>query len=428
MKKNLIVSILVLAAAAGGAGWWASHRSADANAATAGNGRGGPQSVSVAVAQQRDVPVTIEAAGTVVALNSVEIRPQVSSTVRQVAIQEGQFVRKGDLLFTFDDRTDRANLDKARAQSQRDRATLADLERQWQRAQDLRAQNFIAQSSVDSVLAQLDAQRAAVQADEAAVQASDVALSFGALRAPLAGRIGTIAVNPGSLVQPSGAALVTINQIDPVGVSFSVPEAQLGAVLNSVAGPAGSSAGNHAKPGAKSGGKDAAGDTSLAALNVLLPSERGRGQPAATLPGSLIFVDNTVDTTTGTIRVKGAVPNAQQQLWPGQYVTVRLALRTLKDAIVIPQAALIQRGTERSVYVVGADGAAQARPVQLRYPFGELAVVEGLQAGDKVVVDGKQNLRPGTLVREVAASAGKGASGAAGAASSASAAASGADR
>jgi RND family efflux transporter MFP subunit len=417
MKKNLIVSILVLAAAAG-AGWWASHRSADANAATAGNGRGGPQSVSVAVAQQRDVPVTIEAAGTVVALNSVEIRPQVSSTVRQVAIQEGQFVRKGDLLFSFDDRTDRANLDKARAQSQRDRATLADLERQWQRAQDLRAQNFIAQSSVDSVLAQLDAQRAAVQADEAAVQASDVALSFGALRAPLAGRIGTIAVNPGSLVQPSGAALVTINQIDPIGVSFSVPEAQLGAVLNSVAGPAGSSAGNHAKPGAT-------GSPPLAALNVLLPSERGRGQPAATLPGSLIFVDNTVDTTTGTIRVKGAVPNAQQQLWPGQYVTVRLALRTLKDAIVIPQAALIQRGTERSVYVVGADGTAQARPVQLRYPFGELAVVEGLQAGDKVVVDGKQNLRPGTLVREVAASAGKGASGAA---SGASAAASGAAR
>ncbi|MEX8520688.1 MAG: efflux RND transporter periplasmic adaptor subunit [Leptothrix sp. (in: b-proteobacteria)] len=427
MKKNLIASILVLAAAAGGAGWWASHRSADANVATAaaGNGRGGPQSVSVAVAQQRDVPVTIEAAGTVVALNSVEIRPQVSSTVRQVAIQEGQFVRKGDLLFSFDDRTDRANLDKARAQLQRDRVTLADLERQWQRAQDLRAQNFIAQSSADSVLAQLDAQRAAVQADEAAVQASDVALSFGALRAPLAGRIGTIAVNPGSLVQPSGAALATINQIDPIGVSFSVPEAQLGAVLHGVVGPAGSSAGNHARPGAKSGGKDAAGDTPLAALNVLLPSERGRSQPATLLPGRLIFVDNTVDTTTGTIRVKGAVPNAQQQLWPGQYVTVRLALRTLKDAIVIPQAALIQRGTERSVYVVGADGTAQARPVQMRYAFGELAVVEGLQVGDKVVVDGKQNLRAGTPVREMAASAGKGASGAA---SGASAAASGAAR
>lgn len=409
MKTNVLASILTVAAAAGATGWWFSTRSNAANGsevasapagAASGNRSAAPQSVSIVLAQQRDVPVVIEAAGTVVALNSVEVRPQVSSTVQRIAIQEGQTVRKGDLLFSFDDRADRANLDKARAQLQRDRAQLADLQRQWQRAQDLRAQNFIAQSSADSVLAQLEAQQATVRSDEAAVQAGEVALSFMTLRAPLSGRVGAIAVNPGSLVQPSGAALLTINQIDPIGVSFTVPEAQLGALLNHHAGaataakPAGQATSTAAA--AKGNGQD------TAALQVLLPGERGRGKPAEMLPGQLNFIDNAVDTATGTIRVKGAVPNPQQRLWPGQYVRVRLALRTLKDAIVVPQAALIQRGVERSVYLVEADGNAQLRTVQLRYPFGELAVVEGLQAGDKVVVDGKQNLRPGTPVREVA--------------------------
>ena len=350
------------------------------------------QVVSLATAQLRDVPVTLEAAGTVLPLNTVELRPQVSTTVRAIAIKEGQNVRQGELLFSFDDRADQANLDKARAQLLRDKATLADLNRQWQRAQDLRAQNFISAAAADTVASQLDAQKAAVVADEAAVKAAQVAQSYASLRAPLSGRAGQINVHPGSLVTPAMAApLVTISQIDPIGVSFNLPEGQLAALLR----------GGEAGQGAKGAG-----------LSVLLPAAgpQRAGAPREALDGVVSFIDNAVDTASGTIKVKGQVPNGRQQLWPGQYVTVKMTLRTLKDAVVLPQAALILRGQERVVYVVGADLQAQLRPVQVRYAAGDLVAVDGVQPGEKVVVEGKQNLRPGGLVREAPAGPGKAAS------------------
>jgi RND family efflux transporter MFP subunit len=374
-KKTLSLWIVVLLLAAAAAGAAVLLRKPGQPGPRAGGVAA--QVVSIGLAQKRDVPVRIEAAGTVVSLNSVEIRPQVSSTVRNVAIKEGQFVRKGDLLFSFDDRSDRANLEKAQAQLLRDRATLADLERQWQRAQDLRAQNFIAQSAADTVLSQLEAQRALVRADEAAVHASQVALSYNAIRSPLAGRAGAIAVHPGSLVQPSGNPLVTISQVDPIGVSFTVPETQLGSLLRGEA---------------------------AAAVEVVLPADaHGAHNGPSALQGQVSFVDNTVDPASGTVRVKGMLPNPKQHLWPGQFVTVRMTLRTLKDATVVPQAALILRGNDRSVYVVDAGGVARLKPVQLRYAAGELAVVDGVQPGERVVLEGKQNLRPGTPVREAAA-------------------------
>jgi RND family efflux transporter MFP subunit len=381
-KKNLSLSIvagvaLVLVLV------WVSLRGRSESSATAAVPSGpAAQSVSVAKVLQRDVPVAIEATGTVVSLNTVEVRPQVSSTIRTVAIKEGQFVKKGDLLFAFDDRTDRANLEKARAQLARDRATLSDLERQWQRAQDLRAQNFIAQSAADTVLSQLESQRALLRSDEAAVHASEVALSYNQLRSPLAGRAGAITVYPGSLVSPTGNALVTISQVDPIGVSFTVPEGQLSALL--------------------AGGDGGAGAT----LDVRVPTDRNSGGPEVPLvQGRVSFVDNSVDASSGTIRVKGELPNPKQQLWPGQFVSVQMTLRTLKDALVVPQAALILRGQERSVYVVDASGLAQLRRVQQRYATGNTAVVEGLQPGETVVLEGKQNLRPGTPVRATPADA-----------------------
>lgn len=359
------------------------------------------QVVTLATVQLRDMPVSIEAAGTVVPLNTVDVRPQVTSTVRSMAIKEGQMVKKGDLLFSLDDRADQANLDKARAQLLRDKATLADLQRQWQRAQDLRAQNFIAQAAADTVLSQLDAQKAAVVADEAAVKAGEVAVSYASVRSPLTGRAGQISVNPGSLVAPATASttspLVTISQIDPIGVSFSVPEGQLAALLR----------GGDEGKGAKG-----------AAVSVLLPNAGPQRSGAAreTLEGAVSFIDNAVDTASGTIKVKGEVPNPRQQLWPGQYVTARLTLRTLKDATVVPQAAIILRGQERVVYVVDAEMVAQLRTVQVRFAAGDSVAVDGLKPGEKVVVEGKQNLRPGGLVREAAAAAARGASGAASAA------------
>ena len=160
---------------------------------------------------------------------------------------------------------------------------------------------------------------------------------------------------------------------------------------------------------------------------MLLPlgGERRRGEAPHSLPGRLVFVVNAVDTASGTILVKGSLANPRQQLWPGQYVSVRLTLRTLEQAQVIPQAAVIQRGAERSVYVVAPDGSARPKVVQLRQSLGELIAVEGLDDGDRVVVEGKQNLRPGTPLRiAVPASAGAASGGTAGGATAASAAAS----
>jgi len=326
----------------------------------------------------------------------------VSGSVSEVVVREGQFVRRGDLLFRLDDRAHRADLERARAQLLRDQATLADLNRQLTRAQDLRAQNFIAQSAVDSVLAQVEAQRAAVAADQAAIRSSEVALSFDTITSPLSGRAGAVAVYRGSLVQPTGASLVTVSQIDPIGVSFTLPEAHLGAVLRA-SGLKQSTATPRKAALAATGPRAAAAASAVGggAIAVSLPNaERGRGDVNDDMTGRITFVDNAVDTTTGTIRVKGEVPNASHRLWPGQYVTVRMTLRTIQGAIVIPQNALLIRGNERSVYVVRSDGTVDARPVQPRYSAGEVVAVDGLEPGEKVVVEGKQNLRPGSTVRE----------------------------
>lgn len=349
-----------------------------------------PQNVSVMPVRQADVPVTVEASGTVTALQSVDLRAQTTSTVAQVLVKDGQNVKKGELLFRFDDRADRAALDKARAQLARDRAALADLERQWNRAKELKAQNFIAQNAVDSAQANAEAGQALVRSDEAAVQAAQVAVSYNELRAPISGRAGIVNVYPGSLVQANASAvpLVNIAQLDPIGISFTVPETQLASLL-----------------AATRGGE--------LAVEALLPPGSPRG--AAAVKGRVTAVDNLVDASTGTIKVKAEFANAAQTLWPGQYLRVRVTLRTLQGVTVVPQAALIIRGNERSVYVVGPDNTARLVPVQVRAALGEQAVVEGLEATAQVVMDGKQNLRPGTPLRiqAPAAAASKPASGAA---------------
>jgi RND family efflux transporter MFP subunit len=377
-KKALVLGGLAALVAVAAAALWLRPAGAGKGEAPAV----AAQAVNIVRALQRDVPVTIEATGTVVSLNTVEVRPQVSSTVRQVAIKEGQFVRQGDLLFLFDDRGDRANLEKARAQLLRDRATLEDLERQYRRSQELRDQNFIAQSAVDTVLSNVDAQRALVVSDEAAIHASEVSLSYNQIRSPLSGRAGAIGVYPGSLVAPTGPALVTISQVDPIGVSFTVPESQLGPLLQ----------------------KHAAG--APARVTVQVPGTPASSATAGGVVGQVSFVDNTVDAQTGTIRVKGVFPNPAQQLWPGQFVTARMTLSTLAGATIVPQSSLILGANQQRVlYVVDESNAAQLRNVQLRYAYGDNAVVDGVKPGERVVTEGKQNLRPGTPVRDASASA-----------------------
>ena len=351
---------------------------------------GGAVSVTAVRAHKRDVDVTLEATGTVASLNSVDIRSQVSSVITKVNINEGQFVKAGELLFTLDSRTDEVNVAKARAQLAKDNAALADAQRQLARSRDLLAQNFISQGAVDTTQTLVDTQQSVVAADRAAVEAAKVALGYNRIVAPASGRAGAINVFAGTTVQPGGAVLVTITQLDPIAVSFSLPQRHLNDALQALRA---------------GGGK------------VLAHLPEGRGM----VTGKLRFVDNAVDANSGTVRAKAQFDNHDDALWPGAFVTVRLTVQTLKDATVVPQAALIQSPRGTIVYTVDAQNKAVARPVEVVYASGLEAAVTGVQPGERVVVDGRQNLRAGAAVVERAASGAAGGRGAASAASATSA-------
>lgn len=375
--RRALVIVLLLAAIAVAAWWWwrpggqgAASPTAAAPAASAASGAGGPPvAVSLVPAERRDVPVLLEATGTVTALNSVDVRPQISSVVTKVHIREGQFVKAGEPLFTLDSRSDEANLGKAQAQLQKDLAALADAQRQLARSKELFAQNFISQGAVDTNQALVDSAQAVVAADKAAIDAARVALSYSRIAAPQAGRIGQVTIVPGSYVQPAGTAMVTITQLDPIAVGFNLPQRNLADALAAL--------------------RDGSGS-----VQAVLPEGRG------TLTGKLQFVDNTVDAATGTVRVKAMFDNREQKLWPGAFVGVKLAVQTLKGAVVVPQAAIVQSPRGRVVFVVEAGNRVAAKPVEIVYAAGNDAVVTGLAGGERVVLDGRQNVRPGGVVVE----------------------------
>lgn len=320
------------------------------------------------MAQQRDLALTLKATGSVTPISSVDVKPQISSVITRVHFAEGQFVRAGQLLFTLDSRTDEANVAKARAQLVKDHATLADAQRQLVRSKQLLAQNFISQGAVDTNQSLVDSQAALVTADQAAIDAARVPLSYARITAPGAGRAGAVTVFAGSAVQANLTTLVTITQLDPIAVSFNLPQSNLGDVLSALNGEG----------------------TSVA---VTIPNGGG------TLTGKLQFVDNAVDAASGTVKVKAVFANPAGKLWPGAFVDVALNARTIKDAVVIPQAAIIQSARGSIVYALEA-GKAVLRPVKLLYAQGEEAAVSGIRAGEAIVLDGRQNLRPGVSIVE----------------------------
>jgi RND family efflux transporter MFP subunit len=364
VSRTTIAAVAAVAVVtAAGAAWWKSHSNSEAEAAARRGG--GATLVTIAIAQKQDVPVEVVVNGNVVSLNTVDVKPQVSNVVQKVHVKEGDSVRAGQLLFTLDARADVANLEKAKAQMLKDQATLADLERQYKRSQELLAQNFIAKSATENALSQVEAQRAAVAADRAAVQSAQVALSYDEIRAPIAGRTGAIPVFAGTLVQ-SSMTLVTVTQLDPIAVTFPVPEGRLQDLLDAAK-----------------------------AKSPVVATIPGRAEP---LKGALTFVDNTVDPSVGVVRAKAQFDNKDRLLWPGQYVNTSITVRMLKDATVIPAAAIVTSPAGRIVYIV-KDDTVQPRAVQLDYTAGERAVVRGVQPGERIVMEGKQNLRPGSHVR-----------------------------
>ncbi|MDQ3187119.1 MAG: efflux RND transporter periplasmic adaptor subunit [Pseudomonadota bacterium] len=327
--------------------------------------------VVTAVVTQRDVAVRFTANGQVSAQQMVAVRPQLSAVIRSVNIKEGQYVRKGERLFTLDARTEDANLSKTEGQLAKSRADLRNAERNLERQRELFRQNFISQAALEVAENQVEGLRAQLLIDQAAVQATRVARGFSEITAPIAGRTGAIPVYQGSLVQPDDV-LVSITQIDPINVSFNLPESAFGPLKKALA-------------------------KGEVPVNVALDAAGKQ-----TRKGQLIFVDNAVDTASGTIALKAEFPNADSRLWPGMFVTVTLAPRTLTDALTVPVQA-VQHGPEKKfVYVIGEDGKASPLPVEVRLIQDGFAVIEGegMAPGIRVVMEGALNLRPGSMVTE----------------------------
>jgi RND family efflux transporter MFP subunit len=368
MKKKSLAILVGAVVVVGGGIWYLTHSGSESAAAkTAAGGQQGPTTVSVMTPQRQDVPVILQANGTVTPISTVDLHPQTTSTIARVHIKEGQFVKAGELMFSLDDRSERANVDKAQAQVERDRAALADLERQYKRSQELLSKNFIAQGAVDTLKSQVDSARALMNSDMAATRSVSVDASYTTIRAPMAGRVGAINVYPGSLVQMT-TSLTTITQLDPITVAFTLPESALSAVLQ-----------------AQHEGK--------------VPVQVQLGNSDKKIAGALSFIDNTVDPVAGVIRVKAQFDNKDTMLWPGQYVNAQLTSQVLKNAMVVPQNAIISNTRGTFVYAVGPDQTAQVVNIKRLHSFGDNAAVTGLSGTEQVIVDGKQNLRPGGKVR-----------------------------
>ncbi len=328
--------------------------------------------VVVATAALKNVPVQVSAIGTVETQWTVGIKSMVAGELTKVYFQEGQDVKKGDLLFTIDKRPFEAELAQAEATLARDIAQAVNARSQAQRYQSLLKDGVVAKEQTEQMQTSADALEAAVRADRAAVENARVQLQYCSIYAPISGRTGNLMVHAGNVVKSNDIALVTINQISPIYASFAVPEQFLPDIKKHMVG-----------------GK--------------LRVEAGPpGQPPSA--GALSFVDNTVDAATGTIKLKGLFPNTERRLWPGQFVNVVLTLATQSGAVVVPSQA-VQTGQQgQYVYVVKSDMTAESRPVVLdRIVEGEAVIQKGVRPGDVVVTDGHLRLVPGAKVETKAA-------------------------
>jgi len=323
----------------------------------------------------KDVAVNLNLNGTVTSIKTVDVRSQITNTIKEVRVREGQFVNQGDVLFVLDTRSDKANVEKLTAQLLRDKALAADQDRQYARAQELKLKNFVSQGSVDTNMSQRDAQVALVAADEAALEAAKVALDFNTIRAPISGRTGVINVFPGTLVLPQTVSMLTITQLDPISVQFSVPETQLAKLQAAL--------------------KSSSLSQGASNVEVKVPNTN------KTVSGHLYFVDNLVDPSSGTIKAKARFENKNSDLWPGQFVQTKVSLGVIKDALSIPSKSIVNSPNGKFVYVVGEDRIAKQKPIKELYVYGESMAVEGLRDNDAVVVEGKQNVRPDAKVRVI---------------------------
>ena len=332
---------------------------------------GSPQLITSFVTAKKDVPLIIDATGTIISNSIVDIRPMVTNKVEKIHIKDGQEVKEGELLFTLDNRTDTANYQKLKALAD-------DAQQQYLRAKELVAKNFISRAGLETSAA--NAKSAQAAADAARVQ-----LSFDFIRSPINGKAGIINVFPGTLVQASNtvisatnaaststtSSMVTITQLNPINVQFVIPEKDIPALLENK-------------------------QSDVPMKVTVTVGKDGKNS----YEGEVLVVDNQIDPQIAAVRVKAQIPNEKYQLLPGQFARVSLKANTLKDVISIPSEAVVLNPKGKLVYVIEKDGKVVAKPVTVTYEYQDTSVVSGLEAGQRIVVEGKQNLRTGSKVRE----------------------------
>ncbi len=377
MKKILwLIGLLLL----GGAGYWAWQRPVAEPAAPAGKpGAGRPFPVQAVVVKPGDIDITLAALGTVTARNTVTVKPRVDGQLVRINFREGERVKAGEVLAEIDSRPFQAQLDQVSGQLARDQALLANARLDLERYRGLLAKDSIAKQQVDVQEAQVRQYEGVVKADQALVDSAQLQLSFTKVTAPLAGRLGLRQVDVGNMVRSSDAAgLVVITQTQPINVLFTIPSDNLSPVVSRLR----------------------AGES----LTVEAFERDGKAKLAS---GHLQTVDNQIDTATGTVKLKAEFANADDRLFPNQFVNVRLRVETRKEALLIPLAAL-QRGTKGNfVYVVGPESAVSVRPVVPGPASGDVVAIEqGLSAGEQVVTDGLDKLREGAKVEVTTPGAG----------------------
>jgi multidrug efflux system membrane fusion protein len=414
----LILLSLPVSACGGSSQPNAAVNGGEAGGASGSGGRGGGRRgdgggavpVTTTRVEEKAVPVTIPAVGTAEAISTVQIRAQVTAQLSQVHFAEGQEVKKGDLLITLDARPFEAALQQAQAVLARDTATANNAAAQNARYEDLYKRGLIPRDQYETQQASSQSAQATLQADQAAVETARLNVSYTRITAPISGRTGSISAHVGDLIRANDTtALVVINQLSPIYVTFAVPGRYLSDIRRYQAQrPLQVIAKGQASvpPGAQ----PPPPSTTPQATAPNISKEPGSAEPVPQATGTVTFIDNTVDPSTGTIKLKGTFPNPDHRLWPGLFVQVTLNLATDPNAIVVPAIAVQASQTGQFVYVVKPDSTVEMRNVTVERQQGEQMVIAGgLSAGEEVVTDGQLRLTPGArIVRAEAGARGRG--------------------
>jgi len=334
-----------------------------------------PSAVTVATATEEDVPFYLDEVGHTVAREVVSVQPEVSGKITEIHFSDGAELKKGDALFTIDARPFEAQLNSAQANLAQSKAALDFARIQFARVQDLIESRAIARQDYDTRKNAVDVGEAQVKQNEAAVEAARLNLEYTSIRSPIDGRAGHRLVDSGNVVTANTTTLLTVERLNPIYADFTVTESDLAEVQRELA--------KHALK-----------------TEVRLPD-----QPKPEI-GQLTFLDNSVQSSSGTVMLRATVPNPARHLWPGQFVNVRLVLATLPKAVLVPAAAPQDSAKGPFVYIVKEDSTAELRPVKLGQRQGDLVVVEqGVQPGERVIMNGQLAVMPGAKVRVISGAA-----------------------